>query len=118
MSRIEQDQEREERIDMEVVVDAYNEEERAMGWYYYLSDTLNFPFDAKWLSGKKPEGRLVKVVEMSDADDCLHDIFVEVEYEDDIFSARLSDISPLKVDEDTQEAISDWHYWVKRGYEF
>src|SRR4051794_34624422 len=30
------DEEREERITMEIVVDAYNEDERAMGWYCYL----------------------------------------------------------------------------------
>lgn len=35
MSRVERDETREERISMEAVVDAYNEEERAMGWYYY-----------------------------------------------------------------------------------
>jgi hypothetical protein len=31
---------------MEVVVDAYDEVERAMSWYYYLEDRLHFPFDA------------------------------------------------------------------------
>jgi len=35
---------REERILMEVVVDAYGTEERAMGWYYYLADKILFPF--------------------------------------------------------------------------
>ena len=29
---------REKRITMEIVVDAYNEQERAMGWYYYLEE--------------------------------------------------------------------------------
>ena len=38
------DETREERISMEIVVDAYNEEERAMGWYCYLEDKLGFPF--------------------------------------------------------------------------
>ena len=33
---------REERIDNEVVVDAYGPEERAMGWYNYLEDKLIF----------------------------------------------------------------------------
>ena len=37
------DEEREERIMMEVVVDAHDEDERAMGWYYYLEETLNAP---------------------------------------------------------------------------
>src|SRR4051794_23405584 len=31
----EKDEVREERIDMEIVVDAYGEEERAMGWHCY-----------------------------------------------------------------------------------
>ena len=41
---IETDEVRERRITMEAVVDAYNEEERAVGWYYYLEGKLNFPF--------------------------------------------------------------------------
>ena len=36
MSSVEYDERREERIEMEIIVDAYNEEEQAMGWYYYL----------------------------------------------------------------------------------
>lgn len=36
MAKVEQDAEREERIMMEIVVDAYGPEEQAMGWYYYL----------------------------------------------------------------------------------
>ena len=38
------DEAREERISMEIVVDAYGEAERAMGWYCYLEDKLSFPF--------------------------------------------------------------------------
>jgi len=44
MPRIKENKEREKRIDMEIVVDAYNEVERAMGWYCYLQDGLKFPF--------------------------------------------------------------------------
>jgi hypothetical protein len=122
VSRVERDENREERISMEAVVDAYNEEERAMGWYYYLDDKLHFPFQAKWISRKRPEGRDVEVIEMSPEDDCTHDMFVEVRYQagtvDDIFSARLAEINPINVDEETAEAVADWHYWVARGYEF
>jgi hypothetical protein len=46
MANLEQDAEREERITMEIVVDAYGPEEQAMGWYYYLQDTMQFPFTA------------------------------------------------------------------------
>jgi Calcium binding len=41
MSEVKQDHVREERIDMEVVVDCYDDQERAMGWYYYLQDKIN-----------------------------------------------------------------------------
>ena len=29
---------------IEIVVDAYEAEEQAMGWWYYLEDSLIFPF--------------------------------------------------------------------------
>ncbi|MBW4565900.1 MAG: calcium-binding protein [Mojavia pulchra JT2-VF2] len=122
MSKVEQDEEREERIALEAVVDAYGEEERAIGWYYYLAENMDFPFQAKWISHKRPEGRNLEVVGMSPADDCSHDMFVEVRYQqgsvDDIFSARLCEINPINVDEETAQVIADWHYWVARGYEF
>ncbi len=34
---------REHRVIDEIVVDAYNEVERAMSWYYYLEEKLEFP---------------------------------------------------------------------------
>ena len=41
MTRRAKDEEREERIHMEIIVDAYGPEERAMGWYNYLSVALS-----------------------------------------------------------------------------
>jgi len=35
MSKVRKDEVRENRIIMEIVVDAYGSEEQAMGWYYY-----------------------------------------------------------------------------------
>jgi hypothetical protein len=45
---------REKRISMEIVVDAYDAWEQALGWYYYLQDTLCFPFPAKCISSQVP----------------------------------------------------------------
>jgi len=122
MSGTAPDKNREERIDMEVVVDAYNEDERAMGWFYYLQDKLQFPFKAKWVNRQRPQGKEIEVVEMSPEDECMRSVFVEVRYRegevDDIFSARLEDIHPIEVDKETAEAIADWHYWIDMGYEF
>ena len=44
------DETREERITMEIIVDAYGSEEQAMGWYCYLDEKLNFPFFAKCIA--------------------------------------------------------------------
>ena len=41
---------REDRIHNEAIVDAYGAEERAMGWYYYLENQLQFPFQARCLA--------------------------------------------------------------------
>ena len=41
----ERDEAREKRISMEIVVDAYNEDERSMGWCGYMEEKLNFPFN-------------------------------------------------------------------------
>lgn len=131
MSKFERDESREERIDMEVVVDAYNEEERRMGWYYYLDNRLKFPFKAIWISDRhispltgeeEIEGEEVEVVGMSSEDDCQTEMFVEVTYTEDTvedtFSVPLTEIEPLEVDNKTQEAIADWYYWIDQGYEF
>ena len=115
------DEAREDRIMMEVVVDAYDETERSMGWYYYLQDRLNFPFAAQWLTANGNSEK-VRVVGMPIEDDCLEDMLVEVAYTEDgiedIFTLSLREIQPLTEDAATLEAIADWHYWLARGYEF
>ncbi len=44
MAQRPRDDEREERITMEIIVDCYGPEEQAIGWYYYLEDKLSVPF--------------------------------------------------------------------------
>ncbi|HEY9633807.1 MAG TPA: calcium-binding protein [Coleofasciculaceae cyanobacterium] len=34
-----------------------------------------------------------------------------------MFSVPLSDIKSVEADDETQQAIADWHYWVDIGYE-
>jgi hypothetical protein len=46
MARSSSDEEREQRIAMDIIVDAYGPEEQAAGWYVYLTDHLRFPFTA------------------------------------------------------------------------
>ena len=44
MAQVSIDTEREHRISMEAIVDAYDAEERALGWYYYLKKKYHFLF--------------------------------------------------------------------------
>ncbi|MDV2992054.1 MAG: hypothetical protein N4J56_001708 [Chroococcidiopsis sp. SAG 2025] len=131
MSELEIDASREERIDMEVVVDAYDEEERRLGWYYYLDNKVNFPFNAIWISEERPidsedeieiEGEEVEVIGMASEEECQDDMYVEIVYQEegteDTFAVPLYDVVPMEVDDDTLEAIEDWYYWVERGYEW
>jgi Calcium binding len=52
MKRAKKDPIREDRIQNEVIVDAYGPEEQAMGWFYYLDDKIRFPFQAKCIVAK------------------------------------------------------------------
>jgi hypothetical protein len=120
MGKVEEDAEREERITMEIVVDAYTAEEAAMGWYYYLEDKLQFPFPAVLIDGAShPERKnTVQVVGMASEDECEQEMFVEIQWEGDTLPVPLIDLEAPEADEGTQQAISDWHYWFNRGYGF
>lgn len=117
-----EDETREHRIVMEIIVDCYNEEERAMGWYYYLEDHIKFPFHAKCISKRNisplRHGEVITVIAMGPEEECDHEIFVEVEYQEESLSVPLSQLEGLEIDEISREAIKDWHYWVGRGYHF
>jgi len=118
----EKDAIREERIHNEAIVDAYGPEEQAMGWYYYLDDKISFPFNAKCIAVDKRNplelNDQVKVMKMAGEDYCEHEMYVDILWRDKVLAVPLFQISPLDADEDSIEAVGDWHYWVKRGYMF
>ncbi len=122
MAKDERDEEREERITMEIVVDAYGSEEQAMGWYYYLQDTMQFPFTAtcirKRRSSPLKEGANVEVVSMTPEDECDREMFVEIEWEGDTLEVPLIQLEAPEADAETQQVIADCHCWVNQGYEF
>jgi Calcium binding len=116
------DEEREDRIHMEIIVDAYGPGEQAMGWYYYLDDTFQFPFSARCVVGRPTSpldlGDKVEIVGMAPAEECEHEMFVLIQRKKRQLAVPLMQLEGIQVDEETQQAIEDWHYWVKRGYEF
>ncbi len=122
MSKPKADKARKDRIIMEIVVDAYDENERALGWYYYLEDKLAFPFKAKCVARREisplKRGEEVEVVGMPSEDECEREMFVTVQWEKRTVAVPLSQLTGVDVDAETRQAIEDWHYWVKQGYEF
>ena len=118
-----QDSDREERISMEIIVDAYGPEEQAMGWYCYLEDTLRFPFTAICNSKRAISPLLIKdevdVIAMAPEEECEREMFVTIRWEKDGLAVPLSQLSPIRAtDTETEQAVEDWHYWVQMGYQF
>jgi hypothetical protein len=122
MAKNKRDEAREDRIMLEIVVDAHDSEEQAMGWYYYLQDTMQFPFTATCISKRRisplKEGATVEVVDIAPADECEQEMFVEIAWEGDTLAVPLIQLEAPAADAETQQAIADWHYWVNQGYEF
>ncbi len=122
MAKPRKDAEREERIEMEIVVDAYGPEERAMGWYSYLEDELRFPFTATCIAERATSPLRVKdeveVIGLAGANECEHEMFVRIRWDrKEGLAVPLSQLKPINhTDEETNQAVADWHYWVKMGY--
>jgi len=118
------DAERESRIECEIVADAYDSDERAMGWFNYLQDQLQFPFTATCVEKRAISPLAVKdeveVIDIADPDECGSEIFVMIRWSrKDGLGVPLSQLrAEADVDEATREAVEDWGYWARMGYEF
>ena len=122
MSGLKTDEAREHRIHMEIVVDAYGEEERAMGWYCHLQDKLTFPFLARCIARRVTSplklGDEVKVLKMAPDEECEREMFVVVRGERKGLAVPLSQLEVIHTDDETEEAARDWLYWTNKGYWF
>jgi Calcium binding len=123
MAMMEKDPDREERITMEIIVDCYDAGEQAMGWCYYLEETMKFPFPALCVEKRSispiKAGQAVQVIGMADAEECEKEMFVKIIWNDgDILAIPLSQLQAPEADTKTKEALEDWHYWVDQGYDF
>lgn len=107
-------EEREERINYRILVDCYDEDEVKSCWFAYMQDTLSFPFTAE-VSIKKRSGdqvqQTVDILGLAGDERFGNDMLVEAVYDEDIFMVYLSDLTNIKANEETIEAIADWKYW-------
>ena len=99
------DELREYRITMEAIVDAYNSDERAMGWYYYLHDKMKVPFKARCrfvrpISVLKVKEE-VEVLGMAPEEECESEMFVWVRQTDARIAVPLGQLQPLSKHRET-----------------
>jgi len=109
---------------MEIIVDCYGEDERAMGWYYYLEGKLAFPFLARCIARRAisplKDADEVDVLGMAPEEECEREAFVVMRWEREGLAVPLSQLEVIDAEDDgeTQEAVEDWLYWTKRGHRF
>ena len=129
MDRPPKDEAREERISMEVIVDAYSREGRVLGWYYYLDNEISYASDT--IIARCIRERAISPLEVGDEVEILH-VAPEEECEREMFvmirwgtpggkqglGVPLSQLEVVYGNENVRQAVGDWHYWVDRGYEF
>jgi calcium binding protein len=93
LKEVKTDKAREERISMEIMVDAYDASERALSWYYYLDQQLQFPFLARCITYRPVSPLEIKdkvtVIGMAPESECEHEIFVMIEWGEERVSCSL-----------------------------
>ena len=118
--------ERRHRIDYEIIVDCYDEYEQAMGWIIYLKENLKTPFKARYVENPQiPDvqpGKIIEVIELvnqEDDEELEHfEAMVEIREGNNVCEIPLSEVEAIDTDQDTKQAVEDWHYWMGRGYQF
>ena len=85
-----------------------------------LNKILKFPFMARCISKRSTSllvGDEVKVIGMSSEDDCAHEMFAKIQWGKRSLAVPLSQLEVVQSNDETQEAVEDWHYWVGMGYQ-
>ena len=122
MGRPREQSDREHRIVDEVIVDAYDSIERAMSWYYYLEGKLRVPFAASCIVRRQSSplriGERVEVVGMASEDECTSEVLVVVTRSKAKLAVPLGQLTCDSGDEQTCQAVEDWHYWLARGHAY
>jgi hypothetical protein len=90
-----------------------------MGWAIYMTEKLNYPFEASYLakvvSGKSEWQKVKVVANYTNEDDFdMHNFFVEIEFNDLLITIDLDDLKDIEADEQTMEALQVWN--VRNNY--
>lgn len=113
-------EEMQHRIDYEILVDCYDDDEFSMGWFYFFEEALEFPFKATAQLKKRDgtlEMKLVKIVGMgSDEVGFLNNDFnLNMEQGQYVVQIPYSRLRDIKASEETLEAFQIWEYYHRHG---
>ena len=104
-----EDEAREERIALEIVIDAYDRDERVTGWYCYLQDILTFPFLARCVARRAISplevGDEIEVLGIAPEEECQCEMFVSVPWERRDLAVPLSQLEVTHGDDQTNMAV-------------
>ena len=106
------------KIDYEIVVDAYDDYEVSMGWYYTFDEELEFPFAATAEFNKRDgtiEFKQVTIVGLDADEESFRGSDFKLEMADGEYIKPIaySKLSKIDASEQTMELFQCWDYWVK-----
>lgn len=98
-------------------MDCYDEIEVSMGWYYFMEETLEFPFKAT-VPLKKRDGstemKEVKITGLASDEEGFtgKDFNFQMENGEYLQTIAYSKLSNVKASPETLEAFKIWNYWL------
>lgn len=107
------------KIDYEIIVDAYDEYEQSMGWFYFFEECLEFPFTALAQLKKRDgtlESKRVKLTGMASKEEDFmnNDFNLEMEQGQYLRPVAYSALSDIRASEETREAFQIWDFYWRR----
>ena len=63
-------------------------------------------------------GQEIEVLGVSSESDRMREMFVTIRWNERQLAVPLAQLTVVKADKPTREAVEDWHYWVRMGYNF
>ncbi|MEM6700861.1 MAG: calcium-binding protein [Bacteroidota bacterium] len=112
-----QDPTRDQRIHSEIVVDAYDEGEVNMSWFYYFEENLNLPFKVyiktEFRNGSHGSAltEIVKIVSAPEEEIMLGGYFSTSNV---MSKFKISDISKIIKGSNNLEILNDWLYYHRK----
>jgi hypothetical protein len=70
------------------------------------------------LEEHKLKGETTEIQGMAPEEACSSDMLVLIQWQGQTMAVPLSQLQPIKENKATNEATTDWHYWVAQGYCF